>query len=189
MNRFLPRAVIVTLALALGACASNPQTTRSAAEYPEPVFTEERILPPDHADEEDVYDPWQGMNMRIYNFNYHFDRHIFLPVVHGYRWIMPDFAEKGVHNFFRNFNDMITMFNSVLQLAPQKFVNSTGRVLVNSTIGILGLVDVASMMDIPRPVEDFGQTLGRWGVGQGPYLVLPFLGPSNLREGCCRTFT
>ena len=71
----------------------------------------------------------------------------------------------------------------VLQLAPTKFVHSTGRVLVNSTIGILGFVDVASMVDIPRPVEDFGQTLGRWGVGQGPYLVLPFLGPSNLRDG------
>ncbi len=179
----LPRAVLLILALALGACASNPQPEQQAAEYPEPVFTAKRILPPDHADQEDVYDPWQGLNKRIYNFNYHFDKHVFLPVVRGYRWIMPDFAETGVRNFFRNFNDMITMMNSVLQASPQKFVHSTGRVLVNSTVGILGFVDVATMMDIPRPVEDFGQTLGRWGVGQGPYLVIPFLGPSNLRDG------
>ena len=75
------------------------------------------------------------------------------------------------------------MFNSVLQLAPAKFFQSTGRVIVNTTFGLFGLLDIASKMEIPRPVEDFGQTLGRWGVGQGPYLIIPFLGPSNLRDG------
>lgn len=183
MTRLLPRTLVAALALVLGACASTPPPDPQASSYPDPVFTAQRILPPEGADQEDVYDPWQGLNKRIYIFNYYFDKHVFLPVVRGYKWVMPDIAEKGVHNFFRNFNDMITMMNSALQLAPQKFVHSTGRVLVNSTIGILGFVDVATMMDIPRPVEDFGQTLGYWGVGQGPYLVLPFLGPSNLRDG------
>ena len=185
MAQFLPRISIAVLVIALSACASNPQPAQQTEDYPEPVFTAKRLLPADYddTDQAGAYDPWEGMNKRIYNFNYHFDKAVFLPVVRGYKAVMPDFAETGVHNFFRNFDDMITMLNSILQAAPQKFVHSTGRVLVNSTVGILGLVDVASMIDIPRPVEDFGQTLGRWGVGQGPYLVLPFLGPSNLRDG------
>ena len=184
MARWLHLLALAVLALSLGACANNPRTAHPAANYPEPLFTAKRILPPDFdADQARVYDPWEGMNKRIYIFNYHFDRYVFLPVVRGYEWAVPGFARTGVHNFFSNFNDMITMVNSVLQLAPGKFARSTGRVVVNSTIGIFGLVDVATMMDIPRPVEDFGQTLGYWGVGQGPYLVLPFLGPSNLRDG------
>lgn len=183
MARSLPTVLMMIVAASLIGCANNPQPSQQLSDYPEPVFTADRILPPDHADQEAVYDPWEGLNKRIYNFNYHFDKAIFLPVVRGYKAVMPDFAETGVHNFFKNFDDMITMVNSVLQLAPKKFAQSTGRVVVNSTIGIFGLVDVASMMDIPRPVEDFGQTLGYWGVGQGPYLVLPFLGPSNLRDG------
>ena len=183
MDKFLPRISILVLALSLCACASTPQPAQQASDYPEPVFTAKRLLPPEHADQTDVYDPWVGMNKRIYNFNYHFDKAIFLPVVRGYEAVMPQFARTGVHNFFRNFDDMITMVNSVLQVSPNKFFQSTGRVVVNSTIGIFGLFDVATKFDIPRPAEDFGQTLGRWGVGQGPYLVLPFMGPSNLRDG------
>jgi phospholipid-binding lipoprotein MlaA len=183
MTQFLPRISIAVLVIALSACASNPQPAQQSADYPEPVFTAKRLLPPDYDSQVDVYDPWEGMNKRIYNFNYNFDKAVFLPVVRGYKAVMPDFAETGVHNFFRNFDDLTTMVNSLLQLAPQKFVHSTGRVLVNTTVGVLGLIDVATMIDIPRPAEDFGQTLGRWGVGQGPYLMLPFLGPSNLRDG------
>jgi phospholipid-binding lipoprotein MlaA len=192
------RIAFLSLTLTLGACASGPQARQEAAQqesaeriaatekaaegYPEPVFTAKRILPPDSSDVTAVYDPWEGMNKRIYNFNYSFDKAVFLPVVRGYKWVMPEFAQIGVHNFYRNFEDLTTAFNSILQLAPHKFFQSTGRVLVNSTIGILGLIDIASDMDIPRPEEDFGQTLCYWGVGQGPYLVLPFLGPSNLRD-------
>ncbi|NQX88280.1 MAG: VacJ family lipoprotein [Halioglobus sp.] len=182
IQRLLSSLSIIIITLLLAACASTPQTTNQVADYPRPIFTANRLLPPDHPDQLAVYDPWEGMNKRIYNFNYHFDRYVFLPVVRGYQWIMPNFAQTGIHNFFKNFNDMITMFNSALQLAPQKLAKSTGRVVVNSTIGILGFIDVATMLGIPRPVEDFGQTLGHWGVGQGPYLVLPFLGPSNVRD-------
>lgn len=177
---------IPILALVLGACSTVPQPQQQAADFPEPVFTAKRLLPPEKDDLDDltaVYDPWEGMNRRIYNFNYHFDEAVFLPVVRGYETVVPKIGRTGIDNFFNNFTDLITMVNSALQLRPEKFMQSTGRVLLNSTVGLFGLIDVASAMDIPRPVESFGDTMGHWGVGQGPYLVIPFLGPSNLRDG------
>ena len=181
-TNFLRGALLVSV-FTLGACSTGPAT--QPQNVTEPVFSAERILPEDIATRDAVeqYDPWEGMNRRIYNFNYHFDQKVFLPTVRGYQYITPDFAEKGVHNFFNNIRDMLTFMNSVLQLSPGKSAQSLGRVVVNSTVGVLGLIDVATNMDIPRPVEDFGQTMGRWGVGAGPYLVVPFLGPSNLRDG------
>ena len=183
MKQSVLRISTLALALFITACSSGPQPQPQVQNYEEPVFSAERLLPEDFQGVADTYDPWQGMNKRIYNFNYHFDQKVFLPVVRGYKWAIPQFARTGVHNFFGNFKDVTTMVNSILQLSPEKFFNSTGRVAVNSTIGIFGLFDVASAMEIPRPQEDFGQTLGRWGVGQGPYVVIPFLGPSNLRDG------
>lgn len=186
MNRTLPLLCATLLALSLGACSSGPQPQEQAADYPEPIFTAKRLLPPEQDDPDDltaVYDPWEGMNRHIYNFNYHFDNAVFLPVVRGYEAVVPSVGRTGISNFFNNFEDLVTMMNSALQLSPKKFFQSTGRVLVNTTVGLFGLVDVASAMEVPRPQEDFGQTLGHWGVGQGPYLVIPFLGPSNLRDG------
>ncbi|MCB1704950.1 MAG: VacJ family lipoprotein [Halioglobus sp.] len=186
MKSILRLTALPVLALALGACSSGPQPQEQAADYPEPVFTAKRLLPPEKDNLDDltaVYDPWEGMNKRIYNFNYHFDQAVFLPVVRGYETVVPQVGRTGISNFFNNFDDLLTALNSALQLKPRKFLQSTGRVLVNSTVGLFGLVDVATAMEIPRPAEDFGQTLGYWGVGQGPYLVIPFLGPSNLRDG------
>ena len=179
---FLRGALLVSV-FTLAACSTGPAT--QPQNYSEPVFSAERILPENIAEHDavDQYDPWEGMNRRIYNFNYHFDRKIFLPTVRGYQYITPDVAEKGIHNFFNNLRDMRTFLNAVLQLSPSKSAQSLGRVVVNSTVGVLGLIDVATTLDIPRPVEDFGQTMGRWGVGAGPYLVVPLLGPSNLRDG------
>jgi phospholipid-binding lipoprotein MlaA len=99
---------------------------------------------------------------------------------------MPDIAERGVHNFFENLGDVVTMVNNLLQLKPVEAVQDLSRVVINTTIGIGGLIDVASAMDIPKHDEDFGQTLGAWGVDSGPYLVLPLLGPSSLRDGVGR---
>ncbi len=175
--------ILMTL-LALGACSSTPQGDLSA--YPEPTYSRARLVPEDIAERDvaaSVYDPWEGMNKRIYNFNYHFDRTVFIPITDGWRRYVPRFARKGVNNFFNNIRDVRTLANSILQLKAEKSAQATGRVLVNSTVGLLGFIDVATNMDIPRPNEDFGQTLGHWGVGKGPYLVLPFLGPSNLRDG------
>lgn len=179
-----PRKVLLLLLLSLNivACGTTPQGDLSA--YPEPVYSHDRLVPEDLVDvPSQVYDPWEGMNRRIYNFNYHFDQKVFLPVVRGWQRFVPRFARRGVHNFFNNIRDIRTLANSILQLKPEKTAQASGRVLVNSTVGLLGFVDVATSMDLPRPSEDFGQTLGRWGVGKGPYLVIPFLGPSNLRDG------
>ena len=181
MRQTALRTTLLALVLLLAACSSGPQP--QPQEFQEAVFTTERIVPEGFEPASGVYDPWEGMNKRIYNFNYHFDQWVFLPVVRGYRTVTPQFARTGVSNFFANFRDVLTMANSALQANPDKFFQSTGRVLVNSTLGLFGLFDVASTMDIPRPKEDFGQTLGYWGVGEGPYLMIPFLGPSNLRDG------
>ncbi len=184
MGRSFILTFLTTLVLLAGFSSSTQaQPQAQQDQYPEAVFTPGRLFPPDYVTPTDVYDPWQPMNTRIYNFNYHFDQKVFLPVIRGYEAVLPQFARTGVHNFFNNFRDAVTMFNSVLQVSPTKFFQSTGRVLTNSTIGVFGLFDVATIMEIPRPEEDFGQTLGYWGVPQGPYLVIPFLGPSNLRDG------
>jgi phospholipid-binding lipoprotein MlaA len=179
---FLRGALLISV-FSMAACSTGP--TLEAEGYSEPVFTAERILSEDAEtrDASDVYDPWQGMNRRIYNFNYHFDRYIFLPATRGYQNVTPDIAEEGVSNFFDNLRDVNTFLNSVLQLSPKKSAQSLGRVAVNSTVGLLGLIDVATMFGINRPEEDFGQTLGRYGVGPGPFLMVPVVGPSSLRDG------
>jgi phospholipid-binding lipoprotein MlaA len=150
----LPRVTVLLLALLASACSTGPQP--QPQDYAEPVFTLERVRSDEAVDAQYVYDPWSGMNQRIYNFNYHFDQKVFLPVVRGWKAVVPRFIRTGLNNFLNNLRDI--------------------------TVGIFGLIDVASKLDFPRPREDFGQTLGRWGVGKGPYLVIPFLGPSNLRD-------
>jgi len=182
MTKFSKAALLIAV-FSMAACSSGPALQMQ--DYPEPVFTAERVLPADMdaRDATEVYDPWEGMNRRIYNFNYHFDRYVFLPTVRGYQTVTPDFAEAGVSNFFDNLRDVNTFLNSVLQLSPSKSAQSLGRVAVNTTVGLLGLIDAATFFGIPRPEEDFGQTLGRWGSGPGPYLVLPVIGPSSLRDG------
>lgn len=135
------------------------------------------------ADESELQDPWEGFNRGVFNFNESLDRAILKPVAQGYRFIMPDVAEQGVSNFFDNLRDVVTFFNNVLQLKPVEATQDLSRVLINTTIGIGGLFDVASAMDIPKNDEDFGQTLGAWGVESGPYLVLPLFGPSTVRDG------
>ncbi|MEM0952634.1 MAG: VacJ family lipoprotein [Pseudomonadota bacterium] len=164
-------------------CASNRQDM-AQSDYPQPLYPVERLVPEDLQDAQaEIYDPFEGLNKRIYSFNYYFDRTVFLPVTNTWRRYVPYFARKGVSNFFNNIRDLRTLANSILQLAPEKAAQSAGRVLINSTVGIYGFIDVATDLDFPRPSEDFGQTLGRWGVGQGPFVMIPFLGPSNMRDG------
>lgn len=171
-------AVICSL-MVLTACSSAP--VKQGDELPA-FHTVESVVNDDVRYPIDVYDPWEGMNRGIYRFNAGFDRYVFLPVVGAYGTIMPDFAEDGVSNFFNNLTDISHLINSALQLKPKATADSAGRLLINTTIGIVGLFDVATKWGIYKHEEDFGQTLGHYGVGDGPYIVLPLLGPSNLRD-------
>jgi phospholipid-binding lipoprotein MlaA len=174
-------AVLLTASLLITGCSTVPVQVGDTLE--EPVFSADRIVREDTDYVETFPDPWEGFNRTMYRFNYRFDRYVFLPAVSAYQAVMPDFAEKGVHNFFTNFRQISTLINSILQFEGAKALETTSRLLVNTTIGILGLFDWASPMGIPYHQEDFGQTLGVWGVGSGPYLVLPLLGPSSVRDG------
>ncbi|NVZ99742.1 MlaA family lipoprotein [Pseudomonas gingeri] len=129
-----------------------------------------------------VYDPLESWNRRVYHFNYRFDEWVFLPVVDGYRYVTPTFLREGVSNFFSNLGDVSNLLNSLFQLKGKRSLETTGRLLLNTTIGVAGLWDPATKMGLPRQTEDFGQTLGFYGVPGGAYLVLPFFGPSNLRD-------
>ncbi|KRW60027.1 MlaA family lipoprotein [Pseudomonas sp. TTU2014-080ASC] len=129
-----------------------------------------------------VYDPLESWNRRVYHFNYRFDEWVFLPVVEGYRYITPDLLETGVSNFFRNLGEVPTLVNSVLQLKPQRSMETTARLMINTLLGIGGIWDPATKMGLHRNAEDFGQTLGYYGVPAGPYLILPLLGPSSVRD-------
>jgi len=130
-----------------------------------------------------VYDPWEPLNRRIYIFNAAFDQQAFLPLVGVYEFFVPDVVQAGVSNFFKNLREITNFMNSVLQFKGAKAATTLGRVAVNTTIGVGGLMDVASGIEgMKRVDEDFGQTLGFYGLGPGPYLVLPIFGPSNLRD-------
>lgn len=131
----------------------------------------------------DVYDPWEGFNRRSYQFNRQFDRFVFLPAVRSYRFIFPGFARTGINNFWNNIDEVQHTSSSLLQFKPAKAIRSVGRFVINSTIGLAGLFDVASRIGLDKVNEDFGQVLGTWGVGPGPYFVIPILGPSTLRDG------
>lgn len=130
----------------------------------------------------DIYDPWEGMNRRIYNFNAQLDDYLLLPVIYGYKAYVPKFARLGIHNFYNNLITINHTVNAALQLKGHTTLNNGLRFISNSTLGLAGFIDVATGMGFPDIQEDFGQVLGHWGAGPGPYLVLPFLGPSNLRD-------
>ncbi|HDS1819495.1 TPA: VacJ family lipoprotein [Pseudomonas putida] len=129
-----------------------------------------------------VYDPLESINRRIYHFNYRLDQWVLLPVVSGYQYVTPRFVRTGVSNFFNNLGDVPNLFNSVLQLKAKRSAEITARLMFNTLIGVGGLLDPATKMGLPRQSEDFGQTLGFYGVPDGPFLMLPVLGPSNLRD-------
>ena len=131
----------------------------------------------------DPRDPMEEYNRAAYSFNQMMDRMLFTPLASGYNFIMPAPVNRGVTNFFDNLGDVRSALNNLLQLKVGRAINDVGRVAVNSTLGILGFMDVASNLNLPRYDEDFGQTLGAWGFGSGPYIILPFFGPSSVRDG------
>ena len=161
--------VIVILLPAIFACASSPSSLPAS----------------DDGDSERVVnkDPFEGFNRVIYGFNDQLDTYLIKPVAQGYRWLSPGFVETGVSNFFANLLEVRNVLNSGLQAKGDKMLHHTGRLVINSTFGIFGLFDLAQHMGLEKTDgEDFGQTLGVWGVGSGPYIVWPFLGPSTIRD-------
>lgn len=128
-------------------------------------------------------DPWEPMNRKIYAFNDVADQYFLSPVAKSYQWVTPDVVEQGVGNVFANLLEINTILNDLLQFKFAQAASDTGRFLVNSTIGLAGLFDVATPIGLEKHNEDFGQTLGHWGVGAGPYLVAPLMGSYNLRDG------
>lgn len=129
-----------------------------------------------------VNDPWEAMNRRIYHFNQRADEYVLLPLVRGYRFALPSFVRTGVHNVFNNLGDISNLLNSLLQAKAQRALTTTGRLVLNTTVGLAGLFDPATALGLSRQAEDFGQTLGFYGVKSGPYLMIPLLGPSSLRD-------
>lgn len=158
-KRYKTTILFAILLPALFACASSPST------------------------EGRVADPLEGFNRTMFGFNDGVDTYFLKPVAKGYRYITPNFVEIGVSNFFSNILEIRSLLNSGLQAKGKKTLTHTGRFLVNSTLGVFGLIDVAQHMGMKKlDGEDFGQTLGVWGVGSGPYVVWPFFGPSTLRD-------
>lgn len=131
-------------------------------------------------------DPLEGLNRATYAFNDALDRAVLEPVAKGYQTVTPGFVRAGVMNLFTNIGDVATSLNNLLQGKAGDAASDAGRFLINSTLGVLGLFDVATPMGLEKHNEDFGQTLGKWGVGSGPFLVIPLMGPSTLRDAVAR---
>ena len=127
-------------------------------------------------------DPFESTNRTIFDLNMKLDRNLAKPVAKFYNHAVPPFARNGLHNFLTNLDKPVTLGNDMLQANGPRVGETLGRIAVNTTLGVGGLVDVATMMGWPDHSEDFGQTLGTWGVGEGPYLVLPFMGPDPPRD-------
>jgi phospholipid-binding lipoprotein MlaA len=127
-------------------------------------------------------DPYESTNRAIFDLNTKLDKYFAKPVAQGYNYVVPQFARNGVHNFLVTLDKPVTFGNDLLQGEGTRAGQTFGRFTVNVALGIGGLIDVATMIGIPDHSEDFGQTLGVYGVGEGPYLVVPFMGPKPPRD-------
>lgn len=137
---------------------------------------------PTSQDSADVYDPYEGWNRGVYNFNDKVDRAVLEPVAKGYRAVTVEPVRGTVSNFLTNLNQPVVFANTILQGKPTAAVDTFARFLVNSTVGLGGLFDPATSLNVPAHREDFGQTLGVWGVPNGPFFMTPFVGANNLRD-------
>lgn len=135
-----------------------------------------------------VYDPVEPLNRGVFAFNRVVDDYALAPVARGYRYL-PNFFQTGVHNFVENFGEPKVFINDLLQGNPMRSVNTLGRFALNTTVGVLGLIDVSGMAGIPRHEADFGQTFGVWGIGNGPILELPLFGTANSRDAAGRVLS
>lgn len=164
------------LALACTACAGTPPVPEVPPERQMSAVAE----PGEVASQ--ISDPIEGWNRGVYKFNAQADRYVFLPVVNAYRFVTPEFVRDRIHDFFSNLSEFTTFVNAALQLNGETAGRAAVRFVNNVMFGFGGLYDITAAAGIAQVKEDFGQTLGYWGAGEGPYLVLPILGPSNLRD-------
>ena len=160
-------------------CASAPVQKKPIEPAERPVSA---FVKPDVKYVIDAYDPLESVNRRIYKFNALFDKYIYLPVVRAYEFVTPVPVQEMVSSFFNNLHEVRNLVNSVLQLKGPKACITGTRMFVNTTLGIGGLFDAATGIGIPKQNEDFGQTLGFYGLGPGAYIVLPIFGPSSVRD-------
>ena len=126
---------------------------------------------------------FESFNRSMYAFNEKLDEYAMKPIAEGYQAITPDTVDTGITNFFSNLDDVLVLINDLLQLKIDQAMATSARIVFNSTFGLFGIMDVATDFGLAKHEEDFGQTLGYWGVESGPYLVLPFFGPSSVRDG------
>lgn len=163
--RLVLSKLLVFSAVMLAACASRTDTAQQAATY-----------------EEDFNDPFEDTNRKIFEFNQTVDRNVLVPVAKAYRTALPDPVRDSVRDFLNNLREPLVFVNDTLQGQFERAGTTVGRFVINSTIGIGGLVDVAGRWGIPYHEEDLGLTLGAWGIPEGPYIVVPILGPSTPRD-------
>jgi phospholipid-binding lipoprotein MlaA len=157
-------SMMTVLAAVLGGCATNK------------------------AAEQEINDPFEPVNRVTYQINDWGDKFILRPVAKGYEWLAPDFVRTGINNFYENLGYPMDIVNALLQGKFKQALSDTGRLALNSTLGLAGFLDPATDVGLPRHEEDFGQTMGVWGIPQGPYLVIPFFGPRTARSGAGNLF-
>ncbi len=182
MKRQTTAVGFLMLTVLCSAGCSTAPSKESGSPPSEAYYERSRIMLDDADASLMVNDPWEGLNRRIFRFNSYADRFVLNPAVSAYEFIFPGFVRKGVSNFFTNLDNIQTVINQVLQFQPVPALQTTGRFVANTTVGIAGLFDPATPMGIPQHYEDFGQTLGTWGMKRGPYVVLPLFGPSFARD-------
>ena len=175
----LAKSFILVAVSQLVACSTLPESTDPTAPPPLRQYT------PKKSDmiTLDVNDSMEGFNRRAYRFNYRFDKYVFLPAVNSYRYVMPDYGEDRVSDFMDNISEFGNFYNNIFQGKWKASGITLSRFCINTTVGIAGLWDPATKYGLKEKPEDFGQTLGHWGVGNGSYLMLPIAGPSNVRDG------
>ena len=176
LKRIVTAVLTVALAGSLAGCASTGKIPAGEVPAMHTVaeFRDQRFAY--------VADPWEGFNRSMYRFNFYLDKYLLLPVVSGYEFVTPVVVQTGVSNFYNNLGEIRTLTNALLQLKGKESATTLGRFVTNSTVGLGGLFDPATRFGLERRQEDFGKTLGYWGAGSGPYLVLPLFGPSSLRD-------
>lgn len=155
------------------ATATPPSTTKTDQEFASRQSVRRKEKNPD---------PFEKFNRAMFKFNIRLDKYVAKPLAKGYRVVTPKPLRKGISNFFRNLREPIVILNDLLQGKFKQGGSDLGRFLMNSTLGLFGFLDLASASGLKRHDEDLGQTLGKWGIKDGPYLILPFFGPSNVRD-------